>query len=109
RPGMHSTGRSAALYLESYGPPQVRALTLAGRDFLFSPPPGFADHAVLSPRGALTVASAAQREALQAHYEVVSALSPFARRVDAAEARAMVPVPPDTVLGVGLEPGAMDH
>ena len=108
RPGMHSTGRSAALYLESYGPPQVRALTLAGREFLFSPPPGFADHPVLSPRGALTVATADQREALHAHYEVVSALSPLARRVDAAEARAMVPVLREAVTGGVLEPDAMD-
>lgn len=108
RPGMHSTGRSAALYLESYGPPQVRALTLAGREFLFSPPPGFAEHAVLTPRGALTVAMAAQREALQAHHEVVRALSPLARRLDAAETRAMVPVLRDTVIGGVLEPDAMD-
>lgn len=108
RPGMHSTGRSAALYLESYGPPQVRALTLAGREFLFDPPTGFADHPVLSPRGALTVAMAAQREALQAHYEVVRALSPLARRLDAGEARAMVPVLREGVVGGVLEPDAMD-
>ena len=29
--GMHSTGRSAALFSETYGPPQVRALTRASR------------------------------------------------------------------------------
>ena len=28
-PGLHSTGRSAALFSEIYGPPQVRALTRA--------------------------------------------------------------------------------
>ena len=27
QPGYHSTGRSAALFMESYGTPQVRALT----------------------------------------------------------------------------------
>jgi D-arginine dehydrogenase len=27
QPGMHSTGRSAAMFMESYGPPAVRALT----------------------------------------------------------------------------------
>ena len=31
QPGYHSTGRSAALFLESYGTPQVRALTRASR------------------------------------------------------------------------------
>ena len=38
QPGYHSTGRSAALYLASYGTPQVRALTLASRAFFASPP-----------------------------------------------------------------------
>ena len=31
QPGYHSTGRSAALFMESYGTPQVRALTMASR------------------------------------------------------------------------------
>jgi D-arginine dehydrogenase len=107
-PGMHSTGRSAALYLESYGPPQVRALTLAGREFLFSPPAGFAETPVLSPRGALTVATAGLRAELDEQFKIVSALSPRARRVDASEARAMVPVLRDSVIGGVLEPDAMD-
>ena len=38
QPGYHSTGRSAALFMESYGTPQVRALTLASRAFLEHPP-----------------------------------------------------------------------
>ncbi len=29
QPGMHSTGRSAAMWMPSYGPPAVRALTRA--------------------------------------------------------------------------------
>ncbi|HSW25806.1 MAG TPA: FAD-dependent oxidoreductase, partial [Burkholderiaceae bacterium] len=51
-PGMHSTGRSAAMFMESYGPPQVRALTRASRAFYEAPPSGFADAAILAPRGA---------------------------------------------------------
>jgi glycine/D-amino acid oxidase-like deaminating enzyme len=43
QPGMHSTGRSAAMFMESYGPPGVRALTRASRDFYLHPPAGFAD------------------------------------------------------------------
>ena len=45
QPGYHSTGRSAALFIESYGTPQVRALTMASRAFLEHPPAGFADAA----------------------------------------------------------------
>ena len=51
QPGYHSTGRSAALFMESYGTPQVRALTMASRAFLQHPPAGFAEHPLLTPRG----------------------------------------------------------
>ena len=48
QPGYHSTGRSAALFIESYGTPQVRALTMASRAFFLKPPPGFAEHPLVS-------------------------------------------------------------
>src|SRR4249920_2988450 len=60
QPGYHSTGRSAALFLESYGTAQVRALTRASRAFLEAPPEGFAEGAILSPRGALFIAAPGQ-------------------------------------------------
>ncbi|HEX5237480.1 MAG TPA: FAD-dependent oxidoreductase [Sphingomicrobium sp.] len=53
--GYHSTGRSAAFYLESYGGPDVAKLTLASRDFLDSPPADFCDHGFLHVRGDLHV------------------------------------------------------
>ena len=52
QPGYHSTGRSAALFMESYGTPQVRALTMASRAFFDAPPPGFA---LASPFEALSL------------------------------------------------------
>ena len=33
QPGYHATGRSAAMFMETYGPPGVRALTRASRAF----------------------------------------------------------------------------
>ena len=50
QPGTHSTGRSAAMFMESYGPPGVRALTRASRAFYLNPPAGFADQPLLHPR-----------------------------------------------------------
>ena len=44
--GYHSTGRSAAFYLESYGGPEVAKLSKASRSFLESPPAGFSEHGV---------------------------------------------------------------
>jgi D-arginine dehydrogenase len=53
--GYHSTGRSAAFYLESYGGPEVAKLTLASRNFLDSPPSDFSEHGFLHVRGDLHV------------------------------------------------------
>ena len=61
RPGYHSTGRSAALYTRHYGGPTVRKLCGAALPFFTDPPPGFAEHPLLSPRGGLTIGSAEQR------------------------------------------------
>ncbi len=54
--GAHATGRSAALYMPSYGPAGIRALTLGSGNFYAQPPTGFAEHPLLLPRGALHVA-----------------------------------------------------
>ncbi|MFL6842168.1 MAG: NAD(P)/FAD-dependent oxidoreductase [Sphingomicrobium sp.] len=49
--GYHSTGRSAAFWLESYGGPKVALLSGASRAFLDHPPADFADSGFLHTRG----------------------------------------------------------
>ncbi len=92
QPGYHTTGRSAALFTEAYGNETIRMLTTGGRDFLRSPPPGFAERALLSPRGALFIGRGDQLAALDALAEETARLVPDIRRLDAGEARAMVAV-----------------
>lgn len=53
RPGYHSTGRSASLFIESYGNDTVRALSRASHPYLEAPPLEELDHGLLSDRGAL--------------------------------------------------------
>ena len=53
--GFHSTGRSAAFWLESYGGPVVAQLSTASRAFLDSPPGEFSDHGFLRQRGDLHI------------------------------------------------------
>jgi D-arginine dehydrogenase len=53
--GYHSTGRSAAFYLESYGGFEVAKLTLASRDFLAAPPKEFSESSFLRVRGDLHI------------------------------------------------------
>ncbi len=47
QPGYHATGRSAANYEPLFGPPVIRALTLASGDFYRTPPNGFAEAPLL--------------------------------------------------------------
>lgn len=109
QPGYHSTGRSAALFMESYGTPQVRALTRASRAFFEQPPVGFAEHPLLSPRGALMVAPPGQEEALKEHWAVAQSLSPHARLLDRDACCAMTPVlRRDQIIGGVYEPDALD-
>ena len=109
QPGYHSTGRSAALFMESYGTPQVRALTMASRDFLMQPPEGFAEHPLLTPRGAMMVGSAAQSAELDAHWNVLRAMDREVKRLSGEEAIAMVPaLRPEQVAGAVYEPDAAD-
>ena len=109
QPGMHSTGRSAAMFMESYGPPQVRALTRASRGFYEQPPAGFADTPILSPRGALYVAWQGQEAALDALRAELESTGSVVSRIDAAECLHRVPVLcADGLLGGLLEVDAMD-
>src|SRR5450830_269220 len=109
QPGYHSTGRSAALYMASYGPPQVRALTCASRDFFDAPPAGFTDHPLLTPRGALFIAGPDQLAELDAHEAIVRSVSDQVERLSAAEACARVPVlRPELVAGAIYEADAAD-
>lgn len=107
--GMHATGRSAAMFIESYGSPQVRALTRASRPFFERPPDGFAAHAILAPRGTLMVGRAAQQADAQRLYAEIASYSRGLRMVSGEEARAIVPVllPQAAAVGV-LEPDAAD-
>lgn len=109
QPGFHSTGRSAALFMESYGTPQVRALTMASRAFLQHPPEGFSEHPLLGPRGALLVGSPGQSAALEEHWNILRPMSEHARQLSAAQTLAMVPVlRPEKIIGGVYEPDAAD-
>jgi D-arginine dehydrogenase len=109
QPGYHSTGRSAAMFMESYGPPMVRALTRASRAFYQHPPPGFTDSPILTPRGALFLASPGQQAQLDATRADLQASCPQLLQLDAAQTLARVPcLRPDKVLASLLDPDSMD-
>ncbi len=109
QPGYHSTGRSAALFDESYGSPQVNALTRASRAFFEAPPVGFCEQALLSPRGALTIAEPGQEAALAGYWAQLQRTTPSATLLNAEQACAILPVlRPEKVMGATLNPDPAD-
>jgi D-arginine dehydrogenase len=108
-PGYHSTGRSAALYLETYGEPVIRALTIASRPFFISPPASLVEYPVFQPRGVLWIGTTEQLRELEEAYSTFRRQVKTIRRVSAKEARTLCPVlRKDYVAGGVLEPDAMD-
>ena len=107
--GLHSTGRSAALFSESYGGPQIRALTRASRSFFERPPRGFAENALLSPRGALVIGGREQAAQVESDYQAIRAGTPQLQLLDERQMRSIVPVLEPQYAQLGLfEPGAAD-
>lgn len=104
----HTTGRSAATFLESYGGPQIRALTTSSRAFLEDPPDYF-ESKPLSPLPLLFVAPEGRGHLVEQLQAEVSALVPEVRLVSPDEAMELNPVlaPGYTELAM-LEPGAME-
>jgi D-arginine dehydrogenase len=109
QPGYHSTGRSAAQFIATYGTPQVRALSRASEPFFQQPPEGFASAPLLTTRGLLTVAGADEMHHLHEAWDVLKAISPRGRWLGADEALAMVPaLRPEKVSAAILEPDSFD-
>jgi D-arginine dehydrogenase len=107
--GYHTTGRSAALYVASYGNEAIRALTAASRPFFDGPPPGLTDHPLLTPRGCLHIGGTAQADRLDILAAELAATGVEVSRIGGAAARAMVGVlRPEAVTGGVYEPGAAD-
>lgn len=104
----HTTGRSAASFLETYGHLEVRALTTASRSFFENPSEHF-DGPLLSPRPLLQFARPGRGHALrQVHTEVLERV-PEATLLSGDDAVEVYPMlRPEQVELAMLEPGAME-
>jgi D-arginine dehydrogenase len=109
QPGYHATGRSAAMFMESYGPPGVRALTRASRAFYDQPPEGFAAAPLLRPRGALYLATLGQEAQMAKLRGELAQACPDLAVLDAQGTLARAPcLRPELVHGSLYDPGAQD-
>lgn len=95
----HASGRSAALFEESYGHPAVVALNRASKAYHET-----AHGGVLSPRGVMVVGRAADRDAFEADRATLGL-----EEIGLDEARTMIPVlNPETVAFAGYHPAGWD-
>jgi D-arginine dehydrogenase len=108
RPGYHSTGRSAAMLIATYGTEAVRRLTKASRPFLEAPPDGFSETPLLSPRGYLHLARNDQLERLSAFEAEAKPFNPALQRLDRDGVLDVAPLIDPAYPAAGLlEPDAM--
>jgi D-arginine dehydrogenase len=103
--GYHSTGRSAALWVQNYGPPDVRRLTGLSRAFFEAPPAGFTETPLMSRRPVVFLAPDDQRAELERMLADGSGLRPIA----ISTVRAMAPaLRPDYAVAAAIEEDAFD-
>ena len=108
QPGYHTTGRSAAQFLETYGNSVIRRLTRASRAFFFTPPDGFAEQPLLSARPALFIAREDQLDELARFEDEVRRLTTGVERLSAHRTKEIVPIlKEDYVASSMIEPEAM--
>jgi D-arginine dehydrogenase len=103
----HTTGRSAAIFLENYGGPVNRRLSIGSRAFLESQADGRADVPLLNPEGMLDVGGPDAVAELTERAAAGAALVPSIRLLDEAEILELAPAIRPGVVAAGVwEPDA---
>ncbi len=109
QPGYHSTGRSAALFTENYGPKVIRSLSIASGPFFHHPPEGFTEVPLLHDLGLLFVARKDQRGAFDELMASCRELTDAIHEIGAREACRKVPVlDPDYVDTAAFDPDSKE-
>ena len=108
-PAHHATGRSAALYIPTYGPPNVRRLTAASAEFFLTGADGRAASPLVSPRTVMYVADGEHHQHLL-DFEASHGQSGGALEIiDGAASRVRCPgLRPEWVVAAGIDHDALD-
>jgi D-arginine dehydrogenase len=94
----HASGRSAAMFEESYGAPSTIALNKASRTYHFE-----ANGGVTSPRGLMLIGTADSTQAFQ-----TDLVDMQLEQISVDDARAMIPILNNSVTQIGYSAGAWD-
>lgn len=105
----HASGRSASVLSETSGHRAVCALARLSRRFFEAPPPGFADHDLLAPRGLLWVGERGDEQLLDDLAITGASIRPSVRRLDSREVATRLPSFQTEAIAAGgvCEPDAM--
>lgn len=104
-PGYHATGRSAAIFIPSYGGREIRSLTAASERYLTEPPAELGIDCVLAPRGELLLAGEGEEEVLGS----LLAECPSLQELEVDDALRLVPIlRRENIRRACLEPRARD-
>ena len=104
----HTTGRSAATFLEALGTDQIRGLTTGSRAFLENPPE-MIESAPLSPLPLLMYAKHGRSKAIKEFYEAVNRWVPNSELLDASQVIEHCPVMREEHVESGFyDPNAME-
>ncbi|MGH1489681.1 MAG: NAD(P)/FAD-dependent oxidoreductase [Acidimicrobiales bacterium] len=107
--GYHTTGRSAAQYIENYGARAIRPLTKASLAFFENPPAEYCDNPILSPQAILTLGRPGQEESVDRLLNAGAAINPDIAEISPAEAARLVPaLRPEKFSRALIEPGSSD-
>ena len=92
QPGVHSTGRNAAILRTAIPEPELHRLAIRSKRFYATPPPGFADQSLIDPVGLFLAATN------DLHPTTCASLQKWLR--DPACAEGGVEVPPENLYSV---------
>ena len=87
----HSTGRSFAFYLESYGNETIRKLTSASKDFLKKNSNLDNENSVLKTRGMLHIATEKQHKELENNYKKLTKINKNLNLLNSKETLDLLP------------------
>jgi D-arginine dehydrogenase len=109
QPGYHSSGRSAASYIEPYISATVHGLTVASREFFERPPARFALQPLVQPRADLMIAGEGKAHLIDGYLARWAVLCPDLVEVTQRQALARVPcLRPRSVVRAVSDPNVMD-
>ena len=105
RPGYHTTGRSAAIFIQNYGGPTIRALSRASAAMFETADKALFPTPLLSPRGMLNVCGEDGIE----HHDHLLSLSEGLRQISAGRGGGHVPIlRRETIAAASYEEDARD-